>query len=123
MQEMLMQMVGENHKYKVEVVASTDDEGTMLRGPHEDLGFIPNCKDSFEGTIHLKARLNHSAQALQARKKACRASKDILLHSPFTFSFHIHMHTTVFINTIVVVVRFKHYSAGCSNAFWAAYPC
>jgi tocopherol cyclase len=49
-----LQMAGSSQEYRVELEASTEDTGTMLRGPHEDLGFIPNCRDSFEGCLRLR---------------------------------------------------------------------
>lgn len=58
----LWKMSGSNRHYQVEMEVTTDDDGTVLRGPHEDLGFIPYCRDSFEGHMRLKVwRKHHKA--------------------------------------------------------------
>lgn len=49
-----VQMSGGNARYEVLLEAQTSDEGTWLRGPHPEAGFIPFCRDSFEGDMRLR---------------------------------------------------------------------
>lgn len=49
-----VQVRGRTGEYRVEIEATTDNSGLLLRGPHEQQGFIPNCRDSFLGSLRLR---------------------------------------------------------------------
>lgn len=40
--------------YEVELVATTEDQGTVLRAPTMEVGFAPFCKDTFFGNLKLE---------------------------------------------------------------------
>jgi len=49
-----LQMSGGSATYEVELSVSAEGDGTWLRGPHDHAGFVPFCKDGFNGQMELR---------------------------------------------------------------------
>lgn len=47
------EMEAYNDEFEVELRASTDSQGTVLRAPTKDFGLSPFCRDSFFGTLEI----------------------------------------------------------------------
>jgi hypothetical protein len=50
-------MKGRSKEFEAEVLATCTSDGTPLRAPTADRGLAPACRDSFNGQVHLQARL------------------------------------------------------------------
>ena len=46
-------MAGRSSTHEVELLATTEDKGVVLRAPTKDYGLSPLCKDSFFGELEL----------------------------------------------------------------------
>jgi tocopherol cyclase len=64
------QMQARNHQYEVELTATTDKPGTVLRAPTEK-GLIPYCRDTMRGQLTLELRDRSGKILLKANSSDC----------------------------------------------------
>lgn len=64
------EMRAENGQYEVELIGTTEEEGTPLRAPTED-GLLFCCRDTMKGNLTLKLRHRHGNTILVAQSSLC----------------------------------------------------
>lgn len=49
-----MQVSASAGRYIIEIECHSSSSPTWMLGPHKDLGFVPYCRDSFEGKMRIR---------------------------------------------------------------------